>query len=80
MKPRYVVKFGDLYSSGRPALREQTSWLDLFLTIHQKQAFVFLTKTDAVEHAVVWTGDALAADASAGVPFPRVVKLTKGPT
>jgi hypothetical protein len=77
---KYVVKVGDLYSTGSPGTDMTQGSLGLKLTPNQKEAFKFgegpYTSPDqaldqATRHAVAWTGDAISED----LPTPRVVRL-----
>ncbi len=67
-KPRYVVKFGELYSCGRPS---QDGSFGLQLSTDIGEAWMAESKQEAKAHAVAWTGDAI----DGGLDTPRVVKL-----
>lgn len=68
---KYVVKIGELYSCGGPTLSELGGYGGLQMSSDRKEAWVTKDRELATKHAVVWTGDALAA----GTDIPRVVRL-----
>ena len=68
---KYVVKFGDLYSCGRPA--EGDGLMSLALSDQRREAWVTSERPLAEAHAVAWFDEAIERGAQA----PRVVKLKK---
>ena len=68
---KYVVKFGDLYSRGRPLQLALTDTLDLEMSYHQRGAWVTDDFRVAAAHAAMWEGMARKL----GTATPRVVKL-----
>ena len=69
---KYVVKFGKLYSCGRPTTTDDGT-IGLQVTANRSDAWVTPDRERAAEHAAVWAGDAKAA----GADGPRVVRVGK---
>ena len=69
---KYVVKFGKLYSCGRPTNTDDGT-IGLQVSINQSDAWVTTDREHAAEHAAIWAEDAKGA----GVDGPRVVRVGK---
>ena len=73
--PKYLVKFGHLYSCGRPycdcgRAEADGDGFSLMLTPRRTKALA-MPREIAAGHAVAWAEQAVAA----GFPAPRVVRL-----
>ena len=70
---KYVVKFGGLYSCGRPVAEAGDGMFGLDLSPNQSEAWVTGDRFHAAAHAHAWKGDAREI----GFGVPRVVKLKR---